>query len=102
MYNLIVTDHAEQDLTSIISYITEKLTAPIAAEDFADAVSECYDFLESNPYIYEQCRDDKLKREGYRRAVIKNYILIYKINEGSKEVIVHRFFFGRQNYVSLI
>ena len=102
MYRLDVSDHAEQDLDRIIAYIAEKLAAPIAASDFADAVYDCYDNLENNPYIYERCRDAKLKKEGYRRAVIKNYVLVYTVNEETKTVVVHRFFYGRQDYINLI
>ena len=71
MYNLDITDNAEQDLDHIITYMIEKLAAPVAATTFADAVNDCYENLETNPYIYECCRDFKLKNEGYRRAVIK-------------------------------
>jgi len=102
MYRLEITDHAEQDFDRIIVYITEKLVAPKAASDFADAVYDCYDILESNPFMYEKCRDTKLSKEGYRRAVIKNYVLVYRINEEAKVVVAHRFFYGRQNYVDLI
>jgi len=102
MYKLDVSDKAEQDLSRIIEYIAQKLAAPIAASDFADAVFDCYDNLDNNPYIFEQCRDAKLNKEGYRRAVIKNYILVYSVNEDTKTVIAHRFFYGRQDYVSLI
>jgi len=102
MYNLDITDNAEQDLEHIITYMIDKLSAPVAATTFADAVNDCYENLEANPYIYESCRDFKLKNEGYRRAVIKNYILVYKIYEEKKTVVVHRFFYGRQDYVNLI
>ena len=102
MYNLETTDNAEDDLSEIISYIAMNLNAPKAASDFADQVYDCYDRLEDNPYIYEECRDARLKKEGYRRAVIKNYILLYKINEDEKAVIVHRFFYGSQDYAHLI
>ena len=102
MYKIEVTDHAEQDLDHIIAYITEKLVAPVAASDFADAVFECYEYLEDNPHLYEQCHDARLRNEGYRRAVIKNYVLVYKVNEEKKIVTAHRFFYGRQDYVNLI
>jgi len=102
MYNLDITDNAEQDLENIISYIVEKLSAPVAASTFLDAVHDCYENLETNPHIYESCRDHRLKKEGYRRAVVKNYILVYKIDEEAKTVTIHRFFYGRQDYVSLI
>jgi len=102
MYSLEVTDSAEQDLDRIFAYIAEQLAAPKAASDFADAVYDCYSRLEEDPYIYEQCRDPMLQREGYRRAVIKNYIAVYKVDENAKTVIIHRFFHGRQDYTNLI
>jgi len=102
MYKVDVSIRAEQDLDRIVSYIAVKLAAPIAAADFIDAVYDCYSHLEINPYLYEQCRDLKLQNEGYRRAVIKNFVLLYKIDEKTKAVVIHRFFYGRQDYVSLI
>jgi plasmid stabilization system protein ParE len=97
-----VSDPAEEDLGRIIVYIKEKLCAQKAASDFVDEVFDCYDRLEQNPFIYEKCRDPKLKAEGYRRAIIKNYILLYKIYESEKAVIAHRFFYGGQDYANKI
>jgi len=102
MYDLEVSDKAEDDLDKIISYIADNLASPQAAASFADEVYECYERLEENPYLFEECRDVKLKKEGYRRAVIKSYVVVYKIYDEQKLVIVHRFFYSRQNYSNLI
>ena len=102
MYRVDISDRAEQDLDRIVAYISERLAVPKAAADFVDAVLECFGQLENNPYLYEQCRDTILRKEGYRRAVIKNYIMVYKVNEDAKAVIVHRFFYGRQDYIRSI
>ena len=102
MYSVDASYRAEKDFDKIIEYISQSLSAPQAASDFADEVYSCYDRLEKNPYIYEECRDPGLKKEGYRRAVINNYVMIYKIHESTKTVDIHAFFYGRQDYVSLI
>jgi len=102
MYRVDATVRAEQDLDRIVAYIAEKLVSPKAAAGFVDAVYDCYDHLENNPYMYEKCRDLKLQKEEYRRAIVKNYVLVYKVVEKTKTVIVHRFFYGRQDYTSLI
>ncbi|MDR1564972.1 MAG: type II toxin-antitoxin system RelE/ParE family toxin [Oscillospiraceae bacterium] len=102
MYKVNVSERAEDELNKIIFYIAEKLAAPKAATDFVDEVDACYEHLEQNPFMYEQCRNPKLQQEGYRRAVIKNYIMIYKIYEESKQVVVHSFFYGRQDYTNMI
>jgi toxin ParE1/3/4 len=43
-----------------------------------------------------------LHRIIVRKATIKNYVLIYKVHEDTKAVIIHRFFYIAQDYVKLI
>ena len=102
MYNVEVSDRAEEDFDRIITYIAQNLSAPKAASDFADNVNDCYDQLEDNPYIYGACHDPRLNKEGYRRALVTNYVVVFKIHEEDKEVHVHAIFHGSQDYVNLI
>jgi toxin ParE1/3/4 len=102
MYKLLVTELAHQDLDRIVSYIAIQLVNPKAAGDFLDEVNTCYNFLKSNPMMYERCQDKRLEKEGYRKAVIKNYLLVYKVNEVSQTVSIMRFFYGAQDYLKLI
>jgi len=101
MYNVDISDRAEYELDKILSYIADDLDAPQAASNFVDEVYRCYDRLEDNPYIFEECRDPRLQREGYRKAVIKNYVMIYKIYEHNL-VIIHHFFYEGQDYAKLV
>jgi len=41
--------------------------------------------------MYERCHDACLEKEGYRKATIKNYVLVYKVDETAKAVIIYRF-----------
>ena len=102
MYKLVVTELAHQDLDSIISYIAIQLMNPTAASDFLYEVDKCYGYLKSNPVMYSKCNDSRLEKEGYRKAVIKNYILVYKVDESNKTVIVLRFFYGAREYTKLL
>ncbi len=102
MYRLIVSELAHQDLDNIVSYIVVQLSNSAAASDFIDEVDKCYGYLKSNPGMYEKCKDKRLEGEGYRRAVIKNYVLVYKIDEILKIVTVLRFFYSAQDYIKLI
>jgi len=101
MYSVDISDVADFELGKIISYITDDLAAPQAATSFVNEVQKCYERLEENPYVYEQCRDPILQRDGYRRAVIKNYVMIYKIYD-RRQVIVHHFFYSGQDYANLV
>lgn len=102
MYKLVITELAHQDLDRIVSYIVVQLSNSKAAGDFLDEVTAYYGFLKSTPMMYERCQDRRLGEEGYRKAVIKNYVLVYKISEESKTVSIMRFFYGAQDYTKLI
>ena len=52
--------------------------------------------------MYELCRDKHLRAFGYRKVNIGNHIMIYKINELDKTVVIMRFFYGRQDYKRLL
>ena len=102
MYRLVVSEFAHEDLDNIISYIAVQLANPIAATNVLNEVEKCYGYLKSNPLMYERCHDARLENEGYRKAAIKNFVLVYKVDEAAKAVIICRFFYGAQDYVKLI
>ena len=54
------------------------------------------------PLMYESCRDPHLKELGYRRAVMQNYIMVYKVDSKTETVYIMRLFHGRQDYEKLI
>ncbi len=98
MYKRIVTEHAHKDLHNIFTYIKNQLGAPKAAKDFADSVHKCYARLSRNPLIYSLCNDELLAKKGYRKVLIKNYVLMFKVNEAEKVVTVYRLFYGAEDY----
>ena len=102
MYKLIISEFAHDDLDGIISYISMELANPIAASNFVKEVEKCYGHLKNTPYMYEHCRDPRLKKEDYRRAPINNYVLLYKVKEDDKVVHIYRIFYGGQDYINLI
>ncbi len=102
MYKLIISELAHKDLDNIVSYVAVELANPSAAANFLDEVDKCYEYLMSNPLMYESCQDSLLEKEGYRKANIKNYVLIYRIDEAATTVFIYRFFYGAQNYMKLL
>lgn len=102
MYKLVITELAQSDLDSIVNYIAVHLANPVAAGHFLDRVEECYRSLKTNPFIYSKSNDIRLEKEGFRKAVIKNYVLMFKVNEKSKTVIIYRLFYGARDYLKLL
>ena len=101
-YKIIETELAQQDLSDIVDYILGTLENPSAVATFLDEVEACYDNLEQHPLMFEACHDPRLGTLGYRKAIIRNYIMIYKVIESTKTVSIMRFFHGRQDYEKLI
>ncbi|MCD8116427.1 MAG: type II toxin-antitoxin system RelE/ParE family toxin [Oscillospiraceae bacterium] len=96
---IVETTAAARDLDDILKYITATLANPAAAKAFIGEVEKCYAALEQMPLMYELCRDLRLHALGYRKALIKNYVLLYKADEQRKTVSIMRVFYGRENYL---
>jgi len=91
-YKIVETELALQDLDSILAYIALTLANPSAAASFADEVESCYADLEKMPLMFALCHDPRLRGMGYRKAVIKNYVMVYKVDEPAGTVLIMRFF----------
>lgn len=102
IYKLVVSKPAEKDLADILQYISKDLSAPKAASDFLDEVLKCYDNVAANPLMYALCDNDRLKNKKYRKAIIKNYIMFYRVDEENSMVYIMRFIYGRRDYINLL
>ncbi len=101
-YKVKRTNAFDRDLDAVIGYIALSLENKPAAASLLNDIEKCYGELERMPLMYAACHDPYLRELGYRKAVIHNYILIYKVNEDEKIVYIMRLFHGRQDYEKLI
>ena len=99
MYKVVISPSANADLFNALKYIAYELENPSAAQKLAEAVERCYADLEEMPAAHELCRDPVLRRLGYRRYPIDNYIVIFRVVERAKEVRVVHFFHMTQDYL---
>ena len=75
-YNVRIMEKAEQDLSDIVTYFTDKLCNPKAADSLL---------------------------EGFHRFLFKkNYIALYLINDDKKEVSIMGIFYAKRDYGNLI
>ena len=56
MYELLITEFADQDLDGIVEYIAIKLANPPAAGTFLDNVESCYGGLRRTPRMFVNAR----------------------------------------------
>ena len=59
-YRVEVSESADRDLDSILTYIARELASPKAASDFADEIDAKYEILENHPLMFELSRNERL------------------------------------------
>ena len=91
----------EEDLRSIIDYISDKLQNRKAADDLLKRIFEDTSRLKESPYIGNPLSSlfQTSNSWQYRRIVVGNYIVIYRF---SSDVIVERVFYGRRDYIKYL
>lgn len=98
VYNLIITERAEELLDNLIYHLLYNIKSQQAAVHLMNGIDRIYNRLEENPYQFPECRDFFLKSKGYREAIVAdmNYLLIVKVE--NENVYVMGVFHGLENY----
>lgn len=97
-YRLVISEDASRDIDGIAVYIADRLRNPPAASGFLDDVGQCYLRIVNNPHLYSVCNDERLRRKDYRKVALKNYLMLYQVDEIEKVVRVVRIVYGTRNY----
>lgn len=98
LYRVVITNQAENDLNEIYEYIETKLYADKAAKELMREMKQRILNLENNPYSCPEVYT-KPNHENYRKLVIKNYIVLYQVEEQSRHIVVYRIEYGMKDYL---
>ena len=98
MYTLEITESAEADLEQITEYLGIELANPPAALAVLDEIGQVSDAIEVTPEMFPLCADSRLAEMGYRKAIVRSYILVYEIDRAARLVRVLRLFHESENY----
>ena len=101
-YNVYVSDSYQKDLMQIVYYINHSLSAPLTAANFLDMIENTLYDLSSMPHRYVLVSDPYLGKKGFRKCIIKKYILFFTVDEDSKSIHVHRILHSRQNWMNIL
>jgi addiction module RelE/StbE family toxin len=102
MFELVFSKKINNDIVSALHYIRHILEAPKAAENHFEELKKKYEKLKENPHIRPLVQNKYLATKGIRFIKVKNYILIYKINEENKTVFLYRFIYCRRDWVNIL
>jgi len=102
MYILQFAEKANNDIISVLKYISEVLEAPKAAENHYAELLKTYDMLKDNPHRRSLVQNKYLASKGIRSINVKNYTLFYRINDKDNTVILYRFLYCRRDWINIL
>lgn len=97
-YQVKLLSRAYRDLDEIYGYIVEMLLGPGTAASMLDALENGILSLESMPYRFPSRRSVVYSQKGYHQMMVKNYAVIYRIDEKQKQVIVVTVRYARSSF----
>ncbi len=94
-YSVIFTDAAHEELESILDYLINTLCNLEAGKNLWFKSQEIIEKICIFPYAFPVYRGRFINnRIEYRKVNVHNYIVIYKILEDKKEIIIMSIIFG--------
>ena len=98
LYQLHFTPLAYEDMDEILSYISNKLSNPQAAESLFEEIEKSIQRLKKFPYIGSEVTDSYLAAKGYRKLIVQNYLVFHLVDIKQKQIIIMRILFGAREY----
>lgn len=97
-YKIIFSPDFEIEIEKTFTYISKNLHSPIAASELMGEINKRISFVKENPFMYPLC-PDWLSTAGLRKITVKNYIVVYSVDEDEQIVNFLNIFYGRRNYI---
>lgn len=101
-YRVDVSEPAENDLRDIVRYIASQLSAPISALHMMELLEEAMVGLSDMPQRCPLVADERLSQMGYRKLIVKNYVVFFSVDEKNKVVDVERILYGRRDWLRIL
>ena len=102
VYEVYVTEPADNELRDIAKYISSQLNPPTTALNMLLTIKTAIAQLETMALAYPLVRDDRLAALEYRLLSVKNYIIFYIVNEKERTVDVDRILYGLRDWRNLL
>lgn len=99
MYKIILIPTAQREIFRIYDYIYNDLNAEQAAERMMKLIENKIAILKYAPKMHMKIEKFDEAKNQYRRIIIKNYVLIYTIDEENGIVYVSNIYYNKRNYL---
>ena len=97
-YDIVLTDMAKSDLNEIYNYIFKNRKEPSIANKLLNKIEKGIFNLENSPY---RCMEVHIKPRNriYRRLVISNYVVLYRVVEEANQIVIFHILYGGRDYL---
>lgn len=94
---------AINEITDISHYISVELDSPDAANSVVDLIFSAIYSLSDFPYAFPTISSSLKKRKfAYRKLVVKNYIVIFRVNQRQRTIYIDHVVHARRNYMEFL
>ena len=97
-YSIKIMDMENKNIDDIYRYISNELLAKNAAIDIISKLESAIKSLETMPKRFPTRKTGNYARKGYRQVLVGNFIIVYRINELKKEVLVVSVRYSKNNF----
>ena len=101
-YRIVIEKTAENDLVSILSYISDSLKEPGIALKIYSSVKKEILTLNKMPFRYATVNEEPYRSLGIRKIPVENYTAFYIASEKEKTVHIFRILYNRREWQYLL
>lgn len=98
-YTIEFTLLANEDLNYIFEYISQNLNAEQAAKEHMREFEAKIMGLKDMPGKGSLVQNETLSALGYRKIHVKNYVVVYSVDESNMIVTILRIFYEKSDYM---
>ena len=97
-YSVGLTDEARRNLEGIFRYVAQNLPEPGTAASLIDELEAGMLSLSNMPQRCPERQTGIYAGKGYRQLFVKNYTIIFRVDEMTRRVIILTIRYSRSNF----
>ena len=101
-YEIIVTSDANDDLAALRDYIAVTLAARETARSYILAIRKEIASLAVMPERVKLVDTEPWRTRGFRRVLVRNFFVYYRIDETEKRVYILNVIYARRNQLNAL
>ncbi len=97
-YKVLISPNAYRELDGIYNYIKTEFKAPDTAFAMVELIESSILKLDCLPHRGAKRKIGIYANKGYRQLFVKNYTIVYRIDEDKKQVIIVTIRYSASNF----